>query len=203
MEKIPGFEYKKTVEQIKNLRWENLDQNELGQLMHLSYAAAREFAESLRIALELYPEDNELQKMAAGELNTTNLSFEDYTGPGDHADYLAHFLKSTEVDLSSAAAEHAQQYVTDCKELDKNVRALSIFSREHELSGIFERILEAEGWDTPELKAFHFYLSRHIAIDSGAGGHSELTDKFEINDDVNDFYKARLKMYRCLPALFE
>lgn len=195
------LEYKTVVEKIKSLNWENLDNQELQQLMYLSHVSAREFAEALRIALKLYPENENLQEMARGELQTNNLSFGDYQAKGDHADYLGHFLEKMEVPKHLTIL--GDLYQAACRELDDKTRAMSIFSREEELSGIFERILKAKDWSTSELTAFRHYLEQHIAFDSNKGGHHDLTKEFPIDDSVKPFYEARLNMYRAIPKLFE
>lgn len=196
-------QYKEVVEQIRNLNWESLDGAELQQLMNLSYVSAREFAEALRIALELYPDNKNLKEMADGELQTSNLKFDDYSQAGDHADFLAHFLKKYNLEGNENLEKHAEAYRQTCRTLDDKIRAMTIFSREEELSGIFKRILEAKDWTAEGLPAFRYYLARHIALDSGDGGHAELTKEFPVDDGVKSFYEARLEMYRAIPKLFE
>jgi hypothetical protein len=196
-------EYKEVVEQIRDLNWKNLDGAELQQLMYLSHVSAREFAEALRLVLQLYPENANLKEMAEGELQATNLSFEDYNQTGDHADFLAHFLKKYDLEGDENLEKHAKAYRQACQALDDKIRAMTIFSREEELSGIFKGILEAKDWTAEGLPAFRYYLGRHIALDSGEGGHAELTKEFPIDDNVKSFYEARLEMYRAIPKLFE
>lgn len=191
------LEYKNTVEEIKNLNWENLPPEELQILMHLSYISAREFAESLRIARKLYPDNHNLEEMAEGELETNNLSFEDYNTKGDHADFLEHFLQKNNLLNPDQDIQFAEQgYKNFCHSLSLEARAMTIFSREEELSEIFERILKAKDWSAPGLPAFKFYLEQHIALDAGEGGHAELTKEFPVNDSVKPFYEARLEMYK-------
>lgn len=197
-----GKEYKGVVEQIRDLKWENLDGQELQQLMYLSLVSAREFADALRIALKLYPKNHNLQEMAGGELQTSNLSFEDYDQVGDHADFLEHFLRKYGLEGDENLERHAEAYRQTCQALDDKVRAMTIFSREEELSGIFKRILEAEDWSDEGLAAFKYYLAKHIALDSEEGGHAELTREFPIDDSVKSFYQARLDMYKAIPKLF-
>ncbi len=196
-------EYRAVVEEIKELGWENLDSKDLQRLIYLSHASAREFAAALRIALTLYPENKNLQEMAAGELQTDNMALGDYTKPGDHADYLNHFIRKNELrydpDLELAAAE----YLKACDALDAETRAMTIFSREEELPGIFQRILQARDWTAPALAEFKHYLEEHIRIDTGEGGHGDLTKDFPIDDRVKPFYEARLNMYRVVKKLFE
>ncbi|MDO8594336.1 MAG: DUF3050 domain-containing protein [bacterium] len=196
-------EYKEVVEQIKNLNWENLDGKELQEVMYLSYVSAREFAEALRIATRLYPDNANLKEMAQGELRTSNIAFDDYHQAGDHADFLAHFLKKYELEDDASLERHAEAYREVCRALPDAIRAMTIFSREEELSGIFKRILEAKDWSEEGLPAFRYYLAEHIALDAGEGGHAELTKEFPIDDRVKSFYEARLEMYKAVPKLFE
>lgn len=197
-------EYKGCVEQIENLRWHELSQEMLEQLMLISQAAAVEFAEALRIALQLDPMNPDLQAMAAGELQTDNLKFADYHAQGDHADFLAHFIQANAIEPSEATRVAISAYLTACRGLRDEVRAMSIFSREQELPGIFDRILDNSGLaTTPALQAFEYYLREHIALDSTDGGHGDLTRSLPINpEEVLAFWQARLQLYRAIPELF-
>jgi hypothetical protein len=195
--------YKQVVQEIKDLNWENLDSHDLQRLMHLSHVSAVEFAEALRIANRLYPEDGELKEMSAGELETQNLEFEGYKAPGDHAEFLQHFLEKYGLSNDPDLMNHGEEYLKACRQLPDEVRAMTIFSREEELSGIFERVLEAKDWSADGLPAFQYYLRKHIELDSHAGGHHDLTKKFPIDEKVAPFYEARLEMYKAIPKLFE
>lgn len=198
--------YKETVRRITDLRWELAETADLLALMILSTYAAREFAESLRIALTENQGVTAFQEMAAGELETTNLQFADYTGPGDHADFLWHFIEK------HAVLRKCPMYVRDAgfryrqqvQAMSNETRVMSIISRKQELPSIFTSILKARGWDElPELQAFKYYLEQHIALDSGEGWHADLLSGFEVNDSVLPFYEARLNMYRVLPSLWQ
>jgi hypothetical protein len=195
--------YKNIVNQIMSLKWANLSEQELHVLVVFAGYCAREFAESLRIALELYPESEGLKKMALEELNTTNLQFEDYKGPGDHADFLWHFIRKYNlVDGCGDAVTFGEQYLARVRALPREVRAMSIFSREAELPGMFVRTLEAKNWSAVGLPSFRYYLERHIALDSADDGHAALVSDFKLDDRLSDFYQARLDAYQCLPNLF-
>lgn len=76
---VKNGEYKKVVEKIRELRWEDLCSEDLQELMFLSLTSAREFAEALRIAARLYPDNSDLRVMAQGELQTDNLVFGEYS----------------------------------------------------------------------------------------------------------------------------
>ena len=196
------MKHKEIVEIIKNLSWKKLSAQELQQLMFLSYVAAREFAGSLRIAQDLNP--GAFAEMAKGELLTSNLAFEDYSGMGDHADFLWHFLKKYQLleNIPQSVQDSAGKYLLAIESLPKQVRAESIVSRERELSGIFSKILENPDWSLLGLAAFKYYLQEHIRLDSMPGGHADLLEKFEVTDNTSSFYEIRLGMYRCIPTLF-
>lgn len=195
--------YKKLVEEIKDLKWENLEAQDLQRLMYLSCVSAREFADALTTALALYPDNKDLQKMATGELRTDNIALDDYKKKGDHADFLEHFIRKNGLDSDTNLVEHAEAYLKACEALDPQTRAMTIFSREEELSGIFKRILTAKDWSAPGLEAFKFYLEKHIKLDSEKGGHHDLTKELPIDERITPFYEARLKMYEAIPKLFE
>ncbi len=198
-----SLRYRAVVERIKGLRFEELSEAELQELMYLAYASAREFASSLRVATKLYPNNPRLTAMASGELDTNNLQFDDYRKRGDHADFLQHFLPTLDPSTVERLERSANVYVTTCMDLSDETRAMSVFSREKELPGIFERVLTAKNWNEKGLAAFRYYLEQHIALDSGVDGHAELTQDFLVDDSVEDFYKARLNLYRAIPTLFK
>jgi len=196
-----GGGYKDVVNHIKSLPWERLDAPGLQQLMYCSYVSAREFAEALRVALELYPDDKQLQEMAQGEIETTNLPYEDYIQAGDHADYLKHFIQKAGIEPSEAIQESSQKYLEMCRRQNPKVRAMTIFSREEELPGIFRRILHAPDWSAEGLLSFKHYLERHIELDTSSGGHHDLTKQFSVDENVKPFYEARLNLYQGLKII--
>ncbi len=194
------LKYKAVVQKIRRLPWNSPSVDDLKDLMVLSAYCALEFAESLRITLQEYPESEAFKKMAEGELKTTNLQHDDYTGPGDHAEFLWHFIRKYNpvpkgpyaVDVELAGA----QYWRKVRNIDRGTRIMSVVSRERELPAIFALILEAKGWDElPQLQAFRYYLEQHIALDSGEGGHADLLSGFEVGESVEYFYQQRLGMY--------
>lgn len=211
--------YKNTVKQLLNIQWQRLKtQKELTQLMYISLITAIEFSQSLRIALRLNSENENLLKMSQGELMTDNLSFADYNKVGDHWEFLFHFLfkhgyvKESRINLGNLWVYHLTRdighevikevinYATATEFMPSQDRAMSIFSREEELSKIFQNMLEKvpvfKEENLPEhLLAFKYYLERHIALDSSEGGHHDLVKGLEITDNVDIFYKHRLRLY--------
>ncbi len=76
---------------------------------------------------------------------------------------------------------------------------MTIFSREHELPNIFEKILTAHNWNALGFGFYKYYLERHIELDGGEGGHANLVADFETDNKVLlKFYKARLELYQSL-----
>lgn len=80
--------YKEKVQQILELPWGDYSPY---SIVMISLASAQEFAESLRLALEVFPDDKNLKLMAAGELETTNLTYGNYKRLGDHWQFLSYF----------------------------------------------------------------------------------------------------------------
>jgi Protein of unknown function (DUF3050) len=196
--------YKGWVEKIVGLPFQDLDSPELVRVCYLSWVSAIEFAEALRLAQDIYGDHEGLREMIEGELQTTNLSYDDYSRAGDHHEFLAHFLsKHGEMDrLEAELSEVAAEYLAACRALPKHTRAMSVFSREEELPRIFARFLESpkENWDRPILRAYRYYLERHIDLDSAEGGHADLIGDIPVDDRVEPFYHARFRLYRRLPT---
>lgn len=191
-----GADYHSIVNNIIRLPWKNLSTTDLGQLMFVSLATAQEFAESLGIALQLYPQDSLLKSMAAGELQTNNLRFENWERAGDHWEFLKHFLAGSAAPAETAAA--CKAYKKTVRSLNPQIRAMSIFSREDKLPHVFSQILAAPVWENTlpqHLQALHFYLLKHIELDSKTGGHRDMVSHFPITDKVTPFYQARLQLY--------
>lgn len=195
--------YKTVVQEIRELNWRALNPSHLQILMYLSWIAAVEFAESLRIALVMNPNNKNLRETAAGELKTRNLTYGSFTEPGDHATFLEHFIRENGIEVPAREQEASSKYLKDCRFLPNEVRAMSVFSREEELERIFKEILKAKDWSAPGLAEYRFFLERHILLDTEEGGHHDLTKEFPVDDRVLPFYMSRLELYRAIPTLFE
>ncbi|QQR92480.1 MAG: DUF3050 domain-containing protein [Candidatus Iainarchaeum archaeon] len=192
--------YQRTIQQITLLPWEKLDEKGFLSLMVLSAFNALEFAASLRIAISLYPKDKDLAEMARGELQTNNLAFGDYKKRGDHAEFLWHFIEKHQLEclVDKEVFAIGKKYTEAVNRLPKSLRAMSIFSREDVLSPIFARIIQSMPYKTPPLKAYEYYLRRHIYLDSSAGGHRDLTSNFALSNVLGRFYRIRLQAYQAL-----
>ena len=191
--------HKELVQEIAALPWETATPDDI---ILLSLCTAREFSESLRLAKKVYPNDERLDEMMAGELKTDNMAFEDYTALGDHWEFLAHFVDKYHLVPSSPLIEEAMgRYLTYVRSLSDADRAMTIFSREEELTLIFEKIVAAHDWDAFGRTFYKYYLAQHILFDSGDNGHAWLTKHFPVHEPTLEaFYKERLALYRVLFA---
>ncbi len=208
------MKYKEIVKQLLSIDWSKIQtEKQLTELMFLSLVTAIEFQGSLRIARDLYPANKNLREMADGELQTNNLIFSDYNYVGDHWEFLQHFLNKAGVikegwkvqdelsNISEDVYRSALKYsICIFADMSYEDRAMSIFSREEELSKIFSDMLEKipvfKSKKLPEhLRAYKYYLERHIALDSEVGGHQDLVKEFKITDEVSHFYELRLNLY--------
>jgi len=197
-------DYKLVVKEILGLNWESLNEKELQKLMILSAFSALEFADSLRLTVNLNPKNSSLKKMADEELNTENLSFKDYHKRGDHSQFLWHFIdKYALIQKFPYIKKAGENYIKKVKTLSPEIRVMSIVSRENELPGIFTRVLTAKKWQAHGLPEFKYYLKRHIFLDSHEGGHADMLSAFKIDNRVADFYKIRLEVYKSIPELFK
>ena len=159
-----------------------------------------EFADSLRQAEKLYPNDERLKEMINGELKTDNMVWEDYSDRGDHWQFLDHFIKKLHLEPSKKKmVSTMKEYPKAVERLSDSERAMTVFSREEELTLIFYKIVEAHDWDGLGLGFYRHYLESHIAFDSGVKGHHYLTQHFPLHEEVLEkFYRIRLDLYASL-----
>ena len=189
--------HKEIVQQIANLDWAKAAP---GDIILLSHCTAKEFASSLRFGVSLYPSDERLKEMADGELKTDNMSFEDYDKKGDHWEFLDHFITKYNITPSKTALPKAMSdYVSAVEGFSDSDRAMTVFSREEELTLIFEKIVAAHDWDALGLGFYKYYLKQHILFDSGDHGHAWLTKHFPMHQPtLAKFYTIRLNLYSVL-----
>lgn len=189
--------YKNLVRQIADLAWNKAAP---GDIILLSHCTAMEFASSLRLGVKLHLDDERLQEMSFGELKTDNMTFEDYTKRGDHWEFLDFFIsKKRIVPVKIAIDQATKEYVGGVESFSDVDRAMTVFSREEELTLIFRKIIAAHDWDGLGLGFYKYYLGQHILFDSGEHGHAYLTRHFPLHEDILEkFYSMRLKLYTSL-----
>lgn len=74
MENIFVPQYKIAIAEIANLRWTELDAQELHAVATAYYYFSIQFRENLLIAVSMFPNDEKLQHLKSEECETSNLS---------------------------------------------------------------------------------------------------------------------------------
>jgi hypothetical protein len=174
--------YESVISEICSLKWTNLTQSELVGVAWVYYYFSIQFRESLEAARNLYPDDERLRELDAGERNTDNLS----PWPGvaavgeklNHDEFMRRTLELTKIPeyRRSALAKIGQSYLGKTRTTAPKLRALALASYEDGgLERVFRAILTAPHWDGPLLQAFRHFLVEHIKFDSDpAQGHGSL-----------------------------
>ena len=126
--------------------------------------------------------------------------FNDYTKKGDHWEFLDHFIAKYKITPTKTALPKAMaDYVNAVEKFSDSDRAMTVFSREEELTLIFEKITVAHDWDALGLGFYKYYLKQHIFFDSGTHGHAWLTKHFPAHEPtLEKFYIIRLGLYSSL-----
>ena len=70
----PKASYEQVIDEICNLNWAKLNEEDLIRVAWAYYHFSVQFRECLEIAREMYPEDERLLQLDHGERNTDNLS---------------------------------------------------------------------------------------------------------------------------------
>jgi hypothetical protein len=174
--------YKKLIQDICDLKWTNLPQEDLISVAWAYYYFSVQFRECLEIARKLYPDDERLLELDHGERDTSNLSpWPGVAAPGEkmnHDEFMRRTLELTQIPESRKRELTAigQGYLARTRAMDPNVRALALASYEDGgLEAVFEAFLTAPTWDGPLLQAFRHFLAEHIRFDSDPdGGHGAL-----------------------------
>lgn len=174
--------YEGIIAEICGLNWTALTQEDLVSVAWVYYYFSVQFRESLEIARHLYPDDERLQELDAGERNTDNLS----PWPGvaaageklDHDEFMFRAIKLEKIPESRRRTlmKIGLSYLMTIWKMDPQVRALALASYEDGgLENVFRAILTAPHWSTPVLAAFRHFLSEHIRFDSDPEqGHGAL-----------------------------
>lgn len=199
-------QYQSYINQIRNIDWSRIDPL---QIICVSLFFAKEFTQSVRACMPHYGHLPEFQQFIAGEIDTNNLSYEDYHATADHWQFLNHFL------LKESPSEHIEkaytsyEYVAYTFFIDAAytpMKLLTLVSRERELQGIFEKILHAHDWDVLGYGFYKYFLERHLELDGEEGGHEDMMSKVISLDSLTEesqellriFWKLRAEIYMTL-----
>ena len=174
--------YVPVIEEICAYDYPALTAEQLSLVAWAYHAFSVQFRENLITALELYPDDTQLQKLVVEECATDNLSpWPGVAAPGekmDHDAFMGRALLLSPIDpgLRARAQAAGQAYLRRVRGADELTKAMSIASYEAGgLEAVFTAFLRARCWDTPLLHAFRHFLLKHIQFDSDPDqGHGAL-----------------------------
>ncbi|MBU6424786.1 MAG: hypothetical protein KGQ69_00465 [Rhodospirillales bacterium] len=184
--------YKVVIAEISNLNWAKLNSDELHAVAAAYYYFSIQFRENLLVALSTFPEDKNLQHLAAEECATSNLSpWPGVAEPGErmnHDEFMRRtlMLSSLPPDTVNVAEIAGKAYLEKSRSYDPDVRARSIASYEDGgLEATFRAMLMAPDWNGATLEAFRHFLVEHIRFDSDPDqGHGALSRHLQADDRV-------------------
>jgi hypothetical protein len=204
------FAYEHVINDICNMNWINLTQEDLINVAWVYYYFSVQFRENLEVARNLYPDDDRLRQLDQGERDTDNLS----PWPGvaaigermNHDEFMRRTLTLTTISESRRRdlADLGQAYLTKIRAMDDDRRASAIASYEDGgLERVFRAILKAPHWSNPLLQAFRHFLAEHIRFDSDPEqGHGALCRHLTPDDRVHALWaEFRQMLVRAAPRL--
>ena len=204
------FAYEHVINDICNMNWINLTQEDLINVAWVYYYFSVQFRENLEVARNLYPDDDRLRRLDQGERDTDNLS----PWPGvaaigermNHDEFMRRTLTLTTISESRRRdlADLGQAYLTKIRAMEDDNRASAIASYEDGgLERVFRAILKAPHWSNPLLQAFRHFLAEHIRFDSDPEqGHGALCRHLTPDDRVHALWaEFRQMLVRAAPRL--
>jgi len=204
------FAYERVIDDICNMNWINLTQEDLINVAWVYYYFSVQFRENLEVARNLYPDDDRLRQLDQGERDTDNLS----PWPGvaaigermNHDEFMRRTLTLTTISESRRRdlAALGQDYLTKIRAMEDDSRASAIASYEDGgLERVFRAILKAPHWSNPLLQAFRHFLAEHIRFDSDPEqGHGALCRHLTPDDRVHALWaEFRQMLVRAAPRL--
>src|SRR5215472_6110192 len=204
------FVYERVIDDICNMNWINLTQEDLINVAWVYYYFSVQFREGLEVARNLYPDDDRLRQLDQGERDTDNLS----PWPGvaaigermNHDEFMRRTLTLTTISESRRRdlAALGQAYLTKIRAMEDDSRASAIASYEDGgLERVFRAILKAPHWSNPLLQAFKHFLAEHIRFDSDPEqGHGALCRHLTPDDRVHALWaEFRNMLVRAAPRL--
>ena len=187
--------YEAVIDEISNLNWKKLDQEELMAVCRAYYYFSRQFVDAVHIACKLYPSDPQLIQLRSGECDTDNLS--PYPGIAekgekmDHDEYMKRAIGMARLDISDREQvdKLGRKYLEIAGSADDLTRAMSLSTYEDGgLEVVFRAFLTAKDWDEPSLRAFKHFLVEHIKLDTGE--HGALCRHIVADDRVLPLWEA-------------
>jgi hypothetical protein len=190
------FKFEKVIDQICDLPWENLSDDELLRGAAAYYYFSIQFRENLEAACRLYPTDEKLKDLSLGECDTSNLSpWEGVAAEGEamnHDEFMRRLLTLQPIENMEALESAGERYMAQVRAADDQAKAKSIASYEDGgLEKVFSAILRAPSWQGLGQRAFRHFLEKHIEFDSDSdGGHGALSRHIPVDDSILPLWSA-------------
>ncbi len=188
---------------ICGLDWPGLSEADMFGAAWGYYFFSIQFRENLELALSLFPEDKNLQRLHLEECDTANLS--PYPGIAvagerlNHDEFMRRALHLTPVDPDTHTQYMAagERYLEEVRRIDPLVRALSMSSYEDGgLSAVFTAMLRAPVFANETLAAFRFFLAEHVRFDSDPDeGHGNLSRHLPPDENVALLWTAFRQLF--------
>ena len=193
-----NFAFTATIDEICNLAWERLSEEECVECAWSYYYFSVQFREHLEIARRLLPQDEKLQDLENGECNTDNLSpWPGVAAAGEamnHDEFMRRLLTLTSIpeERHQDFQARGEAYLAFTRSLDDQTRATSIASYEDGgLERTFTAMLRMPDYPNPTLQAFRHFLSEHIRFDSNPDeGHGALARHLMPDDRIKPLWDA-------------
>ena len=187
-----SFAYEQIINQITNLSWTTLNEEDLIRVAWAYYHFSVQFRECLEIAREMYPDDGRLLELDRGERNTDNLSpWPGVAKPGEkmnHDEFMRRTLELAKISEIGriVLSNIGNKYLKTVRAIDPHIRALALATYEDGgLERVFRAILTAPNWKGPLQQAFKHFLAEHIRFDSDPDqGHGALCRHLTPDDRV-------------------
>ncbi len=190
---------------INGLDWSQVEPE---HLIQISLNFAIEFAQTVHDCIPTYHSNPLFQEFISGEIATNNLQYEDYHKTADHWEFLFHFVDNKTIALKtlldlgvrdSHLFHVIKDYLQFVRPLPPDEKLATLVSREHELHGIFENMLDAHDWESLGYGFFSYFLERHIQLDSEDGGHDEIAKRLlnvkKFDKTLERFWYLRYQVY--------
>ena len=180
--KSSNTSYERTIDEICNLNWVTLNEEDLIRVAWAYYHFSVQFRECLEIAREMYPDDQRLLQLDQGERNTDNLSpWPGVAAAGEkinHDEFMRRTLKLASIPEIArlVLSDIGNRYLKNVRTIDRTSKALALASYEDGgLERVFRAFLKAPNWSGPLQRAFKHFLTEHIRFDSDPDqGHGAL-----------------------------
>jgi hypothetical protein len=188
----PKKSYEQVINQICNLNWADLSEEDLIRVAWAYYHFSVQFRECLEIARDMYGDDERLLQLDHDERNTDNLSpWPGVAAAGEkmnHDEFMRRTLELTEIPEIGriVLSDIGNKYLKTVRAIDPKIRALALATYEDGgLERVFQAILTAPSWNGPLQQAFKHFLTEHIRFDSDPDqGHGALCRHLTPDDRV-------------------